>query len=1008
MNKVETCRFCQKFGTSLRRIGLGMLLLLLLCGGYWLMLLRSHDAQLASVEQQTRLRAAQMAEALSLQVGSLITGLDYVGQMLVSIQGAGHQREFEVAARNALAAFPEGAILQIAMADQNGQLIYSSLAQGSNPGSAPLSIKDREHFQVHAEGRAKGLFISQPVLGRVSQKWSIQLSRAIRHEGRFAGVVVISISPAYISGFFRKVFSAPEDVVMLLRDDGSYLARSRMEVEVMGKSVPKDREFLIDPSKSHGAYEVKAPVDGALRYYAWSRVSELPVVVSVGLDRQSALALMEASIESSLERNIAGTLMLFLGACWIAWLVLQKQKSLSRLEESEQRLQKLVAQVPGMIYQYRLRPDGSACFPYASPGIQDIYQVSPESVHESAARVLAVLHPEDLERITADIQESATHLTPWVSRYRVCHKDGSVRWMEGYANPEREADGSILWHGYIHDVSDAYQLHQALESSEERLRLSLEAVKDGLWEWDVAEDRIHWDRRCYEMLGYEDQAFPINFELRLELMHPLDRAPAREKLLFALENGCNYGAEFRLRTAAGGWLWVLARGQVVRFEDGRSLRMVGTHSDISERVTQSQLRRALLDQSAAVIFLATPDRLISHANARAREVFAPQGQVLIGSSFRQIHADEDAFKHFADYYPTLRSNGLVRLEYNLRDGHGKLRWFEIQGTLLDPDNPDGDVIWSMFDSDDRHRAETALSVAQRRLMAVIERFPGGVLVEDQEGQEVVVVNQALCQLLHVPDGPQALIGQSHASLARIVPDGVLEWLMPGEPFRGADLRTLAPVLGQEQSLPDGRTFEIDRVPLIGEQEGLGLFWLLRDITERKRKESNLELLAATDPLTGLSNRRAFMASLESSLSDIRQGTAAPSVVLMLDLDHFKKVNDTYGHAAGDQVLKHLAGILQSVLRRGDLAGRLGGEEFAIMLCDADLKGGLVLAERLRAALENDPVATEAGIISYTASLGLTLLTRGSESVAQCLAQADGALYAAKREGRNRVVVWTEG
>ena len=123
-------------------------------------------------------------------------------------------------------------------------------------------------------------------------------------------------------------------------------------------------------------------------------------------------------------------------------------------EEALSRLQKIASRLPGVVYQYRLRPDGSSCFPFASEAIREIYRVSPEDVREDASKVFVNIHPDDYDAVGASIQKSAEDLAPWSHEYRVKFDDGTVRWLFGNALPEREADGSILWHGFITDISE--------------------------------------------------------------------------------------------------------------------------------------------------------------------------------------------------------------------------------------------------------------------------------------------------------------------------------------------------------------------------------------------------------------------------------------------------------------------------------------------------------------------------------------------------------------------------
>lgn len=172
-----------------------------------------------------------------------------------------------------------------------------------------------------------------------------------------------------------------------------------------------------------------------------------------------------------------------------------------------------------------------------------------------------------------------------------------------------------------------------------------------------------------------------------------------------------------------------------------------------------------------------------------------------------------------------------------------------------------------------------------------------------------------------------------------------------------------------------------------------------DITERKRLERSLRDLAEHDALTGLFNRGTFFA-----LGDQRVLHAAASqtdlAVIVMDVDHFKLINDTRGHATGDAVLQHLARLIGSQLREHDLLARLGGEEFAVLLsesCDA-----LTLAERLRTTVEATPCTTPEGPVGCTLSLGVAHFSPNTTPLTTALAWADEALYAVKRHGRNSV------
>ena len=147
-----------------------------------------------------------------------------------------------------------------------------------------------------------------------------------------------------------------------------------------------------------------------------------------------------------------------------------KRKQLEEArEEVLSRLNKIASRVPGVVFQYRLRPDGSSCFPFASEAIRVIYRVSPEEVREDAAKVLANVHPDDMGGIATSIQKSAQDLTPWRHEYRVKFDDGTVRWLFGNSLPQREADGGTLWHGFITDITEHKQAEAELDEHRHHL-----------------------------------------------------------------------------------------------------------------------------------------------------------------------------------------------------------------------------------------------------------------------------------------------------------------------------------------------------------------------------------------------------------------------------------------------------------------------------------------------------------------------------------------------------------
>ena len=182
--------------------------------------------------------------------------------------------------------------------------------------------------------------------------------------------------------------------------------------------------------------------------------------------------------------------------------------------------------------------------------------------------------------------------------------------------------------------------------------------------------------------------------------------------------------------------------------------------------------------------------------------------------------------------------------------------------------------------------------------------------------------------------------------------------------------------------------------------------IVRDISENKKTEEELLRLAATDPLTGAFNRREFTSLAERDALRAQRYNR-PLSILMFDLDHFKRLNDTYGHAAGDKALQRFTTLCCNALRTVDVFGRWGGEEFVALLPETDAEGAAVIAERLRKMVSESAFEFGGHKIGFTVSIGVAQYRDNETSVEGPLARADQAIYDAKKAGRNRIAVYRD-
>jgi len=276
---------------------------------------------------------------------------------------------------------------------------------------------------------------------------------------------------------------------------------------------------------------------------------------------------------------------------------------------------------------------------------------------------------------------------------------------------------------------------------------------------------------------------------------------------------------------------------------------------------------------------------------------------------------------------------------------------------------------------------------------VVERLTDGVVIVNGAGR-VIDIN---------PSAVEVLTGAASTSPNRALTELVAS----------ADLEPL--VAGDEQStvIQIGlRVFDVNATELDVNTDRRGEKALVfRDVTARQRTENelrraqqDLERLAHTDFLTSLHNRRYFMQRLREETDRVRRHRTRLSVVLF-DLDDFKRVNDAHGHDAGDRVLQVIANVVGELKRSSDVAARIGGEEFAILLPETDAPGALQLAQRLRATIEARRIASQTGqAISVTVSVGVATAAVIAREYDQILISADEALYRAKNRGRNQVCV----
>ncbi len=439
------------------------------------------------------------------------------------------------------------------------------------------------------------------------------------------------------------------------------------------------------------------------------------------------------------------------------------------------------------------------------------------------------------------------------------------------------------WQIALVDVSERQRMEAELRASEERLRVGLSAVGDGVWDWQVSTGEITFTDGVARMLGSSPVELGNYIADLMRFVHPDDKPKLVQKLQDCIVGkSTKLQNENRLQAKDGSIKWVLIRGAVVLFSaQAQALRMVGTMVDISEKkkieadlVTAAQFQRVIFDSISAQVAVLDQHGMVLQTNA--------------------------AWLHY------------------------------LSQCNLEP------------------------SVGKSYLALMTDLFGIDPAVVAAVGAWMTALAAGDMHHFNLPMPIQSRCGRWWFSIRITAVDDVAHRMVV--------------------------THE--------------------DVTALKSSELASMALANVDDLTGALSRQNFLALADQETAR-SQRYALPLVVLMLDLDHFKDVNDNYGHSTGDAVLKGFVETVKEVLRDSDVIGRIGGEEFAVLLPNTTPEGGCALADRILSAVRARPVHFEQRSVAYTVSIGASYFS-GQKSFADILAECDAALYRAKNAGRDRL------
>ncbi|MCW2723772.1 MAG: Sensory box/GGDEF family protein [Frankiales bacterium] len=448
---------------------------------------------------------------------------------------------------------------------------------------------------------------------------------------------------------------------------------------------------------------------------------------------------------------------------------------------------------------------------------------------------------------------------------------------------------------------------------------------------------------------------------------------------------------------------VLVYGALLTDEEGRPEALSVFIQDLT-RLRQAEralsrgeaLRQALGQQASDwAVLLDAEGRMLHVSYSSANALGHDSDKVLGDVGFTYLHPDDEepvrqAFQAVLDE-PERSQTVLLRI----RNAAGEYRWAEevLTNRLADPDI--AGIVCNAKDVTARVQAEQALRESEARYRAIAETAQEGIWGMTPAGQ-TFFANQKLAEILGV-------------SVEALYATAAMDVLAPEEPQPMVDRLRRRHERGPEAyeiayAHPDGsrRVLAVSASPLTGEEGMVGSLAMISDVTAARLAEEELRRRALYDDLTGLANRTLLTDRLDQALARRSRRPGGSLAVLFADLDQFKLVNDSWGHAAGDRLLIAVAHRLSAAVRPGDTVARFGGDEFVVVADDADEAEAGALAERLLTALA-EPFDIEGNRVYVSASVGIT--ASESESSEELLRFADAAMYHAKSRGRGRVQVF---
>ncbi len=437
----------------------------------------------------------------------------------------------------------------------------------------------------------------------------------------------------------------------------------------------------------------------------------------------------------------------------------------SELQERDVRFRKLSSQVPGMIFEFLKKPDGTYCVPFTTEAIKDIFGCSPKDVRNDFSPIAKVILPDDMSKVIGSIEYSAEHMTPWLCEFRIQIPDKPLRWILGQSKPEKLSDGSVYWYGFSTDITERKLSEDALFASEERFRIAAGSASDLIWEWNIPDGSLQWFGAVDDMLGYEQSEFPRTIEAWEQSIHPDDRDRVKTSLNLHIEKGTPYNEEYRIRHKDGTYGIWSDRGDSVRDAKGIPVKMIGTSTDIT-RLRQDEEALKISEENYRTIFDTANDAIFLHdlkdgsildVNRRMCEMYSYTREEALKLDIEAISEGHPPYsqKDAADKIREAQVEGPQLFEWRAKDKYGNIFWVEVNLKLSLIGGKEV-VMAIVRDITERKKSEEERLYLEKQLHQAQKLESLGVLAggiaHDFNNILMAILGNSELGLMNVPDG----------------------------------------------------------------------------------------------------------------------------------------------------------------------------------------------------------------------------------------------------------------